>query len=64
MPKSRNRKNHKKKLASWKAKSQQKINSANKEIMQIQEKLMKDMKEKAEQEKDKKEGPSINPIVS
>ena len=64
MPKSRNRKNHKQKVASWKAKNQQKINSENKEIMKIQEKLMKEMKEKAEQEEDKKEGPIINPIVS
>ena len=31
MPKSRHRKNHKKKVESWKQRTQQKVNSANKE---------------------------------
>mgnify|MGYP001256093456 CR=1 FL=1 len=64
MPKSRNRKNHKKKVAAWKAKQQQTINTANKEIMKIQEKLMEEMKQKAEEEKDKKEAESINPNIA
>ena len=37
MPKSRHRKNHKKKVEAWKQRSQQRINSANKEIMKVQE---------------------------
>ncbi len=55
MPKSRNRKNHKQKVASWKSKTQQKVNAANKEIMKIQENLMKEWKEKQEAENEKKE---------
>ena len=55
MPKSRNRKNHKQKVASCKSKTQQKVNAANKEIMKIQENLMKEWKEKQEAENEKKE---------
>ena len=50
MPKSRHRKNHKKKVQSWKERTQQRINSANKEIMKVQEDLMKKYKEKQEAE--------------
>lgn len=45
MPKSRHRKNHKKKVQSWKQQSEQKVKSANKEMMKIQEDLMKKWKE-------------------
>ena len=55
MPKSRNRKNHKKKVEAWKSRTQQKVNAANKEIMKIQENLMKEWKEKEEAENEKKE---------
>ena len=55
MPKSRNRKNHKKKVEAWKNKNQQKVNAANKEIMKIQENLMKEWKEKQDKENAKKE---------
>lgn len=51
MPKSRHRKNHKKKVQAWKQKTQQRVNSANKEITKIQEDLMNKWKEKQEQEK-------------
>ena len=43
MPKSRNRKNHKKKVESWKNRKQQQINAANKEIQKIQENLIKQL---------------------
>tara|TARA_R110002012_G_scaffold8739_2_gene40191 strand:- start:7093 stop:7287 length:195 start_codon:yes stop_codon:yes gene_type:complete len=59
MPKSRHRKNHKKKVESWKQRSQQRINSANKEIMKVQEDLMKKYKEK--QEAEGKGEKSLNP---
>jgi len=59
MPKSRHRKNHKKKVESWKQRTQQKVNSANKEIVKIQEDLMQKWKEKKELE-DKEEKP-LNP---
>jgi len=52
MPKSRHRKNHKKKVESWKQRTKQRINSANKEIMKVQEDLMKKWKEKQGTEKD------------
>ena len=55
MPKSRNRKNHKKKVEAWKNKNQQRVNAANKEIMRIQENLMKAWKEKQGKENAKKE---------
>ena len=55
MPKSRNRKNHKKKVEAWKNKNQQKVNAANKEIAKIQENLMKEWKEKQDKENAKKE---------
>ena len=55
MPKSRNRENHKKKVEAWKNKNQQKVNAANKEIMKIQENLMKEWKEKQDKENAKKE---------
>lgn len=48
MPKSRNRKNHKKKVQQWKENKQFMINQANKQIMKIQEELMEKMKEKQE----------------
>ena len=48
MPKSRNRKNHKKKTQQWKENKQVMINQANKQIMKIQEELMEKMKEKQE----------------
>ena len=35
MPKSRNRKNHKKKVEAWKNRNQQRVNAANKEIMKM-----------------------------
>ena len=59
MPKSRHRKNHKKKVQSWKQESDQKAKSANKEMMRIQEDLMQKWKEK--QELDGKEDTSLNP---
>jgi len=59
MPKSRHRKNHKKKVESWKQRTQQKVNSANKEMVKIQEDLRKKWEEKQEELK-KEEGP-INP---
>ena len=55
MPKSRNRKNHKKKVEAWKNRNQQRVNAANKEIMKIQENLMKEWKEKQVEENAKKE---------
>ena len=55
MPKSRNRKNHKKKVEAWKNRTTQRVNAANKEIMKIQENLMKEWKEKQEAEKSNKE---------
>jgi len=59
MPKSRHRKNHKKKVQSWKQQTKQKVNSANKEMIKIQEDLMQKWKEKKELE-DKEEKP-LNP---
>ena len=59
MPKSRHRKNHKKKVQSWKKQTEQKVNSANKEMIKIQEDLMQKWKEKKELE-DKEEKP-LNP---
>ena len=59
MPKSRHRKNHKKKVQSWKQQSEQKVNSANKEMMKIQEDLMQKYKEK--QESEGKEPKLLNP---
>ena len=50
MPKSRHRKNHKKKVQSWKQQTEQKVNSANKEMMKMQEDLMQKYKEKQESE--------------
>ena len=61
MPKSRHRKNHKKKVQSWKEKSQQKVNSANKEIVKIQEDLMQKYKEKQESEEKGVEPLNANP---
>ena len=55
MPKSRNRKNHKKKVEAWKNRTTQRVNAANKEIMKIQENLMKEWKEKQVEENAKKE---------
>ena len=55
MPKSRNRKNHKKKVESWKNRKQQQINAANKEIQKIQENLMKQMEEQAAKSKAEEE---------
>ena len=40
MPKSRHRKNHKKKVEAWKQKTKQKINSANKEIRERASKIV------------------------
>ena len=57
MPKSRHRKNHKKKVQSWKQRTQQKVNSANKEMMKIQEDLRQKWKEKQELEGKKEKGP-------
>ena len=59
MPKSRHRKNHKKKVQSWKQQSEQKVNSANKEMMKIQEDLMQKYKEK--QESEGEESKPLNP---
>jgi len=59
MPKSRHRKNHKKKVQSWKQQSEQKVNSANKEMKKIQEDLMQKYKEK--QELEGKESNLLNP---
>ena len=59
MPKSRHRKNHKKKVQSWKQQTKQKINSANKEMMKIQEDLRQKWKEK--QESEGKETKPLNP---
>jgi len=60
MPKSRNRKNHKKKVAAWKANNQQKINAANKQVMELQKKMMDEWKKKKEEEKEKKDN-SVEP---
>ena len=54
MPKSRHRKNHKKKVASFKKRRVDNANAANKEMMRIQEDLMKKWKEKQESEKEEK----------
>ena len=59
MPKSRHRKNHKKKVQSWKQRTEQKVNSANKEMMKIQEDLKQKWKEKKELEG--KEEKPLNP---
>jgi len=59
MPKSRHRKNHKKKVESWKQRTKQRINSANKEIMKVQEDLMEKWKKKKEEES--KEEKPLNP---
>ena len=59
MPKSRHRKNHKKKVQSWKQKTEQTTNTANKEMMKIQEDLMQKYKEK--QESEGKEPKLLNP---
>ena len=61
MPKSRHRKNHKKKVQSWKKQTEQKVNSANKEMIKIQEDLMQKWKEKKELEGDGKEEKPLNP---
>ena len=61
MPKSRHRKNHKKKVTAWKERTKQKITSANKEITKMQEKMMEDFKKKQETEKAVKDLPSPNP---
>ena len=61
MPKSRHRKNHKKKVEAWKQKTKQKINSANKEIREMQEKMMEDFKKKQEAQKAVKDLPNPNP---
>ena len=59
MPKSRHRKNHKKKVQSWKQQTEQRVNSANKEMMKIQEDLMQKYKEK--QESEGEESKPLNP---
>ena len=61
MPKSRHRKNHKKKVQSWKQKTEQRVASANKEMMKIQEDLMNKWKEKKEQEKTEEKTLNPNP---
>ena len=61
MPKSRHRKNHKKKVQSWKQKTEQTTNSANKEMMKIQEDLMKKWKENNEVENKEENLISPNP---
>tara|TARA_R110002110_G_scaffold103397_5_gene261317 strand:- start:3173 stop:3364 length:192 start_codon:yes stop_codon:yes gene_type:complete len=60
MPKSRNRKNHKSKVAAWKLGNQQKINTANKEMMELQEKMKEQWKKKQEEGKEKKDN-SVDP---
>ncbi len=60
MPKSRNRKNHKKKVAAWKLNNQHKINAANKEIGELQKKMMDEWKKKKEKSKEKKDN-SVEP---
>ena len=59
MPKSRHRKNHKTKVESWKQRTKQKVNAANKEIMKVQEDLMEKWKKKKEAES--KEEKPLNP---
>ena len=61
MPKSRHRKNHKKKVQSWKQQSEQKVKSANKEMMKIQEDLMQKWKEKQELEGKEEKPLNTNP---
>jgi len=51
MPKSRHRKNHKKKVTTFKKRSIDKVNSTNNEIKKIQDDLMSKWKEKQEQDK-------------
>ena len=58
MPKSRHRKNHKKKVESFKKRRVETTNAANNEMKKIQEDLMKKWKEK--QEGEKQEEP-VNP---
>ena len=60
MPKSRNRKNHKTKVAAWKLGNQQKINTANTEMMELQEKMKEQWKKKQEDGKEKKDN-SVDP---
>ena len=61
MPKSRHRKNHKKKVASFKQRRVDNSNAANKEMMKIQEDLMNKWKEKQEQEKNEDKPLNPNP---
>ena len=61
MPKSRHRKNHKKKVQSWKQKTEQRVSSANKEMLKIQEDLMNKWKEKQEQENNEDKPLNPNP---
>ena len=59
MPKSRHRKNHKKKVDAFKKRRVEKVNAANNEMARNQEDLMNKWKEK--QEQDKKEEKPMNP---
>ena len=61
MPKSRHRKNHKKKVDSFKKRREDNSNAANKEMMKIQEDLMSKWKEKQEQEKNEEKPLNPNP---
>mgnify|MGYP000288204709 FL=1 len=61
MPKSRHRKNHKKKVDSFKKRRVDNSNAANKEMMKIQEDLMSKWKEKQEQEKNEEKPLNPNP---
>jgi|TARA_R100000664_G_scaffold207_1_gene494 hypothetical protein len=55
MPKSRHRKNHKKKLASWKSRKLQEANASMKKMEQMRETLMETYKKTMEEAKAKKD---------
>lgn len=59
MPKSRHRKNHKKKLQTWKNKMSMKANTFNKEMVVMRDNLMKEMQEK--QKEDNVETINVDP---
>jgi AAA15 family ATPase/GTPase len=61
MPKSRHRKNHKKKATSFKQRTVDKVKSTNKEIMKIQEDLQEAWKKKQEESKKEDEPINLNP---
>ena len=53
MPKSRHRKNHKKKLKAFKERKIGQLNSANKKLMEVQQKMREEFEQKKKDGKDK-----------